>query len=79
MKPAGAEQRQLKKEAGQQVFVLSAENKPVAVPIKTGISNDGQVEFVEGNLKENDEVIVEQISSQKKSGGTSGGPMGPRF
>ena len=79
VKPAGAEQRQLKKVAGQQVFILTAEHKPTAVPIKTGISNDGQVELVEGNLKENDEVIVEQISPQKKSGGTSGAPMGPRF
>ena len=41
------------------------------MPVRTGISNDGQVELVEGNLKENDEVIVEQISSQKKSGGTA--------
>lgn len=76
-KPAGADARKMKKGAGQQVFILSAEQKPVAVPIKTGITNDGQVELVEGTLKENDEVIVEQISSQKKSGGT--GAMGPRF
>ena len=78
-KPAGPAKRQLKKGAGQQVFILNAEQKPTAVPVMTGISNDGQVELVEGNLKENDEVIVEQISSQKKSGGTSGAPMGPRF
>lgn len=77
-KPAGADARKMKKGAGQQVFILNAENKPVAVPIKSGISNDGQVELVEGSLKENDEVIVEQISAQKKSGGT-GAPMGPRF
>jgi HlyD family secretion protein len=78
-KPAGADQRKMKKGGGQQVFILSAEQKPVAVPIKTGITNDGQVELVEGTLKENDEVIVEQLSSQKKSGGMGGGPMGPRF
>ena len=78
-KPAGADPRKMKKGAGQQVFILSAEQKPVAVPIKTGITNDGQVELVEGTLKENDEVIVEQLSSQKKSGGMGGGPMGPRF
>jgi HlyD family secretion protein len=78
-KPAGADARKMKKVAGQQVFILSAEQKPVAVPIKTGITNDGQVELVEGTLKENDEVIVEQISSQKKSGGTGGAPTGPRF
>jgi HlyD family secretion protein len=37
------------------------------------------VEVVEGNLKENDEVIVEQVTTQKKPSGTGGGPMGPRF
>jgi HlyD family secretion protein len=77
-KPAGAEPRKMKKESVQQVFILGAENKPTAVPVKTGISNDGQVELVEGNLKENDEIIVEQVSTQKKSGGM-GTPMGPRF
>ena len=76
-KQAGTDPRKMKKVAAQQVYLLSADNKPTAVPIKTGISNDGQVELVEGNLKENDEVIVEQISPQKKSGG--GSPMGPRF
>jgi HlyD family secretion protein len=78
-KPTGTDPRKIKKGGEQKVFILSEDNKPVAVPIKTGISNDGQVELLEGNLKENDEVIVEQISSQKKSGGTSGAPMGPRF
>jgi HlyD family secretion protein len=76
--PGGADVRKMKKMEGQQVFILSAENKLVPVAIKTGVSNDGQVELVEGNLKENDEVIVEQISPQKKQGGM-GGPMGPRF
>ena len=52
----------------------------MAVQVTTGVANDGQVELVEGNFKENDEVIVEQIATQKKSGGGMGGPpMGPRF
>jgi len=72
--------RKMKKEAGQQVYILSQENKPVPVPVKTGISNDGQVELLEGNLKENDGVIVEQVaSSQKKPDGMGSRPMGPRF
>ncbi len=75
---AGAAPRTKRVEGGQQVFIPGPEGKPVAVPVKTGVANDGQVELVQGNLKENDEVIVEQISSQKKSGGM-GGPMGPRF
>ncbi|HEY6838061.1 MAG TPA: efflux RND transporter periplasmic adaptor subunit, partial [Geobacteraceae bacterium] len=78
-KPAGSGERRMKREQGQQVYILGPENKLVAVPVKTGVSNDGQVELVEGNLKENDEVIVEQISAQKKPGGMGGGPMGPRF
>jgi HlyD family secretion protein len=78
-KPAGAEAHKPKKGVGQQVFILGAENKPIAVPVKTGINNGGQVELVEGNLKENDEVVVEQTSSQKKSGGMGGAPTGPRF
>lgn len=74
-----AEPRRIKKEAGQQVYILGRDNKPGPVPIKTGISNDGQVELVEGNIKENDEVIIEQVTTRKKSGGMGGGPMGPRF
>lgn len=78
-KPAGADARKMKKPAGQQVYILNAERKPVAVPVKTGISNDGQVELVEGTLKENDDVIVDQISAQKSSGGAGSPPRGPRF
>lgn len=76
---AGAGQQKTKKEGGQHVYILGADNKPVRVSVKTGINTDGYVELLEGALKENDEVIVEQISSQKKSGGMGGGPMGPRF
>ncbi len=76
-KPAGTGSPRMRKEASQKVYTLDKEKKPVAVTIKTGISNDGQVEITGGNLKENDEVIVEQTSSQKKP--AAGGPMGPRF
>ncbi len=60
------------------VYVLGKEKRPVAVSIRTGLSNDGQVEVAEGDLRENDQVIVEQVSPQKKPAGM-GGPMGPRF
>ena len=76
-KPASAGSPRMRKEASQKVYTLDKEKKPVAVTIKTGISNDGQVEITAGDLKENDEVIVDQISSQKKP--AAGGPMGPRF
>ena len=77
VKPAGGDQRK-KKAGGQQVYILGQDNKPVPVQVTTGVSNDGQVELAGGDLKEGDEVIVEQITTQKKSGGM-GGPMGPRF
>jgi HlyD family secretion protein len=70
-----------RKDRGQQVFILK-DNKPVAVPIKTGIANNTSIELVEGPLKEGDEVIVEQQGGEtkKKSGaGMGGSPMGPRF
>jgi HlyD family secretion protein len=75
-KPPSAEPRKEKKEGGQKVYTLGPDMKPVPVAIKTGIGNDGQVELVEGNLKENDEVIVEATSTQKKGNSSGGGPMG---
>lgn len=81
-KPVGMSQPAGKRaiNASEQVFVLTTEKTPRPVTVKTGISNDGFVELVSGNLKENDEVIVEQLSpTQKKSGGMGGSPMGPRF
>jgi len=79
VKPAGTEQRRTKKEAGQLVHILGQGNKPAPVPVKTGINSDGQVEVVEGNLKENDEVIVEQVLPKQKEGAGTRNPMGPRF
>jgi HlyD family secretion protein len=79
-KPASLEPRKMKKEGGQKLYLLGQDGKPVPVPVKTGISSEGQVELVEGNLKENDEVIVEQVlAAKKKGGGMGGSPMGPRF
>ena len=56
---------------GQQVYILK-ENKPVAVPVKTGIANNSSIELTESTLKEGDEVIIEQVGgdSKKKSGGS---------
>ena len=72
--------KRLAKKGGEQVYILTPEKTPKPVAVKSGISNDGSVELVEGNLKENDEVIVEQSSpAQKKSGAMGGTPMGPRF
>jgi HlyD family secretion protein len=61
----------------QKVYQLKADGSPAAVTVETGITDGGFVELVSGALKENDEVIVEQISQAKKPG--MGSPMGPRF
>ena len=72
--PAGGQRRG----AGQRVYLSKADGSPVGVPVTTGISDGGFVELVSGDLKENDDVIVEQITPGKKSG-PLGSPMGPRF
>ncbi len=72
--------KQGRKEKGQKVYILR-ENKPVGVKVKTGIGNNNSIELVEGELKEGDEVIVEQQGGEtkKKASATMGGsPMGPR-
>jgi HlyD family secretion protein len=65
-----------KRVATQKVYKLSGEGKPVGVSITTGLSDGGFVELVGGELKENDELIVEQLTPGKKSG--MGWPIGPR-
>lgn len=69
------------KHAGPVVYLLGQEKQPVPVPVVTGISSSGFVELVEGDLKENDEVIVEQLSAKKKPDASSSsmprGPGGP--
>jgi HlyD family secretion protein len=68
-----------RKDKGLQVYILK-ENKPIAVPVKTGIANNSAMELVESTLKEGDEVIVEQTGGDsKKKASSSASPMGPRF
>jgi HlyD family secretion protein len=62
---------------GQQVYILT-DDKPVAVPVKTGIANNSSIELVESTLKEGDQVIVEQIGGDTKKK-TGGSPMGRPF
>jgi HlyD family secretion protein len=70
--PAGG-----RKGGSQQVFVLK-EGLPAAVPVKTGIASSASIELVEGELKEGDEVIVEQSGDAKKKSSAMGG-MGRPF
>jgi HlyD family secretion protein len=76
---AGSPGKAGRREKGQQVYLLK-EGKPVAVPVKTGISNSTGYEMIEGALKEGDEVIIEQQggdTGKKKS--SMGSPMGRPF
>lgn len=63
---------------GPQVYVLK-ENKPSAIAVKTGISDNSGIELAAGELKEGDAVIVEQIGSTAKKKSNNSSPMGPRF
>ena len=76
---AGSKPGGRKGPGGQQVFILK-ENKPIAVPVKTGIANNSSIELVESTLKEGDEVITEQTGGDsKKKASSSGSPMGRPF
>lgn len=78
---AGKDPGKKKKEAGQVVYILRTEKQVAPVQVVTGISDSGFVELVEGTLKENDEVIVEQFSAKKKAEAAGNsmpkGPGGP--
>ena len=78
-KPAGAGKE--KSGGRQQKVYLLKEDKPVAVAVTTGLGDASFIEVVEGNLKEGDQVIVEQLdkSKSKKNGAGSSPHMGPRF
>ncbi|WP_026841914.1 efflux RND transporter periplasmic adaptor subunit [Citrifermentans bremense] len=65
--------------AKQTVYLLKGEGKAVPVAITTGISDGASVEVVSGAVKEGDDVIIEQVSQDKKKSGMGGSPMGPRF
>jgi HlyD family secretion protein len=77
---SGAQGKGGRKEKGQQVYVLK-EGNPTAVPVKTGIGNNSGIELVEGQLKEGDEVVIEQLGGDtaKKKSTMGGSPMGRPF
>jgi HlyD family secretion protein len=72
-KSTGGSGHAAKREPSQVVYILGPEGTPAQVQVTTGISNNGQVELAAGNLKENDEVIVEQLTAKKKDEGMGGG------
>lgn len=71
------------------VYLLEGQGDIRPVPVRTGIGDGSLVELVAGDLKEGDQVVVEQAGVAKKTpnrdlgpGGPGGPPpphMGPRF
>ncbi|HET6420443.1 MAG TPA: efflux RND transporter periplasmic adaptor subunit [Geobacteraceae bacterium] len=76
--PTSTTQRRISRPVGQQVYVLK-DGKPARIPVKTGATDDSFVELTSGNLRQGDEVIIEQVSAGKKKTDSSRPPMGPRF
>jgi HlyD family secretion protein len=73
-KPEGkAEGR--KEAAGPRVYVIGKGNAPQAVPVKLGVSDGNFTQLVEGNLKEGDVLITEEIRAKASSPG-GGTPRG---
>ena len=51
-------------DTAKEVYVLR-NGRPVSVRLKPGFEGDGYVEVVSGDIKENEEVILEQLSEKK--------------
>ncbi len=69
-----------KNDSTERVYVLRA-GKPVPVQVQTGLIGDGYVEILSsGGLRENEEVVVEQLTEKKNEvKGDSGPKGGPGF
>jgi len=66
-----------KEASGQRVYTFGKDKKPVAVNIRTGVSNGSFTELLSGNLKEGDVVITGE--APKTSSGSGGTPPGMGF
>lgn len=62
----------------QKVYLLK-EGKPLAVQVKTGIANNSSIELVEGDIKDGDEVIIEEIGGDSSKKKAAASPMGRPF
>ncbi|MBI5522221.1 MAG: efflux RND transporter periplasmic adaptor subunit [Desulfarculus sp.] len=67
-----------KSPVARRVYVLGADGQPTPVAVKTGIGDGNAVELTEGDLREGDEVIIEQAGGKKPAAATGAG-RGPRF
>ncbi|HWI40570.1 MAG TPA: efflux RND transporter periplasmic adaptor subunit [Verrucomicrobiae bacterium] len=81
-RPKGAEEaggRKGKGEKVEKVYLLSAENRPVPVQVKTGLSGENEIEIISDTLKAGDAVIVAETGAKKPAAGGAPMKMGPRF
>ncbi len=62
-----------KEAAGLRVHIIGKGETPQAVPVKLGISDGNFTQLAEGNLKEGDVLITEEIRAKAPAGGTPGG------
>jgi HlyD family secretion protein len=64
-----------KEAAGPRVYLVGQGMTPQAAPVKLGISDGNFTQLVEGNLKEGDALITEEIRTKGSApaGGTPGG------
>jgi HlyD family secretion protein len=62
---------------GQRVYVLGKDGKPVAVAVKTGVSDGTHTQLAEGDLKEGDALVAGE--TQRKRNGAGGSPPGMGF
>lgn len=76
--PPGQPPAKSKAPVARRVHVLGPDGKPTPVAVKTGIGDGNAVELTEGELREGDEVIVEQVTGKKPVAATGSG-RGPRF
>jgi HlyD family secretion protein len=64
-------------EGDNDIWLLSEKGEPVAIPVRTGITDGNFTEVVDGGLKEGDRIIVGVESKERPS--SPGGGRPPRF
>jgi len=75
-RPSDAKAGEGKEKArGGKVYLLGKDRKPREVPVKTGIRDEKYSQLVEGELKEGDPLVVEEIRGKNGAPGSSGPRM----
>jgi HlyD family secretion protein len=67
----------VKKDTAEKVFILR-EGRPLEIQVKTGLNADGFIEILSGDIKENDDIIIERKTVKKKAVSGSSSPASPK-